>query len=94
MFSFPECITWLAVGFTESVAIVTLNIITIVVFIQNRYLRRRSTYLVINLVVVDMLTGVTAVYYLVHGVGKFCNLWKPSKLWVPFFITIFSCLVL
>ena len=28
MFSFPECVTRLAVGLTECVAIVTLNIIT------------------------------------------------------------------
>ncbi len=77
MFSFPECITWLAVGFTESVAIVALNIITIIVFIKNRNLRKRSTYLVINLAVVDMLAVGCAlhdVFYLL-ATSK-CNVWE------------------
>ena len=78
MLSFPECVTWLAVGLTECVAIVTLNIITIIVFIKNRNLRKRSTYLVINLAVVDMLVGGTAMYHSfdVHGVA--CNFWKHN----------------
>ncbi|XP_078364499.1 histamine H2 receptor-like [Oculina patagonica] len=74
MFSFPECITWLAVGLTESVPIVALNIITIIVFIKNRNLRKRSTYLVINLAVVDMLAGGFAlhdVFYLLRASA--CN---------------------
>ena len=65
MFSFPECVTWLAVGLTECVAIVALNIITIVVFIKNRNLSKRSTYLVISLAVADVLVGgVNATYVL------------------------------
>ena len=78
MFSFPECITWLTVGLIECVAIVTLNIITIIVFIKNRNLRRRSTYLVINLVVADMLVGGTATHELFYGVGTVCNVWKGN----------------
>ncbi|XP_078363644.1 histamine H2 receptor-like isoform X1 [Oculina patagonica] len=76
MFSFPECITWLAVGLTECVAIVTLNIITITVFIKNRNLRRRSTYLVINLAVVDMLAGGFATIQLFTFVGWECHFWQ------------------
>ena len=52
-----ERIAWLTVVMTESVAIVTLNILTIIVFIKNHNLRKRSIYLVINLAVVDMFTG-------------------------------------
>ena len=60
--SFPwlsssECIAWLTVLMTESVAIVTLNILTVIVFIKNDNLRKRSVYLVINLAVADMLVG-------------------------------------
>ena len=87
MFSFPECITWLAVGLTETVAIVTLNMITIIVFIKNRYLRKRSTYLVINLAVVDMLVGGTAVNSLFYKVAIYCNLWKLSENWAYSFIS-------
>ena len=78
MISFPECITWLAVGLTESVAIVTLNIITLIVFIKKRNLRKRSTYLIINLAVVDMLAGGGATYVLSFLVGADCNIWKHS----------------
>ena len=79
MFSLPECITWLAVGLMLSVAIVTLNLITVVVFIKNRNLRKRSTYLVINLAVVDMLAGGFAINAFFGTVGEtLCNLWKYS----------------
>ena len=56
-YSSSECIAWLTLVMTESVAIVMLNILTIVVFIKKRSLRKRSIYLVINLAVVDMLVG-------------------------------------
>ena len=78
MFSFPECTTWLAVGLTESVAIVTLNVMTIVVFIRNRHLRMPSTYLVINLAAADMLAGGIAAYDLFYVVGTDCNVWKKT----------------
>ena len=76
MFSFPECITWLAVGLTECVTIVTLNIITVIVFMKYRNLRKRSTYLIINLAVVDMLVAGNATYALFYFVGASCNVWK------------------
>ena len=56
-FSSSECIAWLTVFMTESVAIVTLNILTVIVFMKNRSLRKRSMYLVINLAVADMFVG-------------------------------------
>ena len=79
MFSFPECITWLAVVLTECVAIVTLNVITIIVFVKNRNLRKRSTYLVINLAVADMFAGASATYVLFYRVGVKCNIWKYNS---------------
>ena len=56
MISF-ECITWLAVFLTMSVAIVTVNLLSIILFIKNRSLRTRAMYLVINLTIVDMFVG-------------------------------------
>ena len=76
MFSFPECVIWLAVGLAECVAIVTLNIIAIIVFIKNRNLRKRGTYLVINLAVADMMVGGIATFELFYLVGVVCNVWK------------------
>ena len=52
-----DCIPWLAVLIPECLAIVILNIITIVVFAKQRQLQRRSTYLVIHLAIVDILVG-------------------------------------
>ena len=91
MLTLPECITWLAVGLTECAAIVLLNIITIAVFIKNRNLRKRSMYLVINLAVVDMLTGAFAINDLFYDVGARCNLWKdlsPENLPVIYSLTL------
>ena len=81
MFSFPECVTWLTVGLTECVAMVTLNIITIIVLVKNRNLRKRSTYLVINLAVADMLVGGFATRDLFYWFGAvYCNVWKYNSI--------------
>ena len=56
-FSSSECIAWFAVFLTVFVAIVTVNLISIVLFLKNRSLRTRAMYLVINLTVADMFVG-------------------------------------
>ena len=76
MLSLSECIPWMTVGLAESVAIVTLNLCTIIVFIRNRNLRKRSAYLVINLAVIDMFVGGAVVCNLFYVPGVRCNLWK------------------
>ena len=55
--SSSECIIWLTVFTAEFVAIVTVNLLAILLFIKNRSLRTRSMYLVISLTVADMLVG-------------------------------------
>ena len=57
MFSSTKCITLLAVFVTESLIIVSVNLLTIIVFIKKRNLRTRAMYLVISLTVADMLVG-------------------------------------
>ena len=52
-----DCIPWLAVLILECLAIVILNIITIIVFVKRRQLQRQSTYLIIHLTIVDLLVG-------------------------------------
>ena len=75
MFSLAECVPWLAVGFMLSLAIIILNLISTIVFIKNRNLRKRSTYLMINLTIVDMLAGVIATDSFASVVGSHgCNL--------------------
>ena len=51
------CITWNVVFAAEIVAIVTVNLLSIILFIKTRSLRTRSMYLVISLTVADMLVG-------------------------------------
>ena len=79
--SFPwlspsECIAWLTVFMTESVATVIVNFLTIIVFLKSRGLRKRSMYLVINLAVADMFVGgyVGALNFFDTGID--CNFWQ------------------
>ena len=52
-----ECITWFAAFLAGPVSIVTVNLLSIILFIKNSYLRTRGMYLVINLTVADILVG-------------------------------------
>ncbi|XP_015762076.1 PREDICTED: proteinase-activated receptor 1-like [Acropora digitifera] len=54
-----ECIAWLTAFGIEAVAIVMLNALTIIVYLKERSLRKRSMYLVINQAFADMFTGVS-----------------------------------
>ena len=72
--SSSECIIWLTVFTAEFVAIVTVNLLSIILFIKNRSLRTRSMYLVISLTVADMLVGVLSA-----GHGQF-NLLRRCRL--------------
>ena len=51
---------WFPVLITESVVILIINAITIIAFARIRHLRKRSTYLIINLTVADLLVGAVA----------------------------------
>ena len=79
MASSPECITWMVVGLTESVTIIALNSLTVIAFCRDRNLRKRSTYLVINLAVADMLSGGSSALDLFYYVGVICNSWRYNK---------------
>ena len=68
------------VGLAECVAIVTLNLCSIIVFIRNRNLRKRSMYLVVNLAVIDTFVAGNAVYYLFYWSGIQCNLWNWNSI--------------
>ena len=49
-----ECIAWLTVFGMKAVAMVMLNVHTLLVYLLERSLRKCSMYLVINLAVADM----------------------------------------
>ena len=49
--------TWSKVFLTEFIVIAVINVFTVVAFVRNRHLRKRTTYLIINLTVADLLVG-------------------------------------
>ena len=60
--SSAECSTWYAASLTITVAVVAVNLVSIVLFIKNSNLRTRAMYLVINLTVADMFVGGIAIF--------------------------------
>ena len=72
--SFPtsSCIPWSAVLSIECLAIVILNIITIIVFVKQRQLQRKSTYLIIHLAIVDLLVGAVSGPMQIHSFVLWC----------------------
>ena len=95
-YSASQCIPWLVVLIIECLAIVILNIITIVVFVKKkRQLQRRSTYLIIHLAIVDLLAGaVSGPLEIEKVVTLFCPLWKYRRmtLWSHYLFTVFQLL--
>ena len=91
LFPSSECIAWLTVLNIEAVAIVTMNALTIIIYLKERILRKRSMYLVISLAVADMFVTYNLI---VHNLvlGNHCNFWKIN-LFRSFEIAIcFLCL--
>ena len=72
-----DCIPWLAVLILECLAIVILNIITIIVFVKQRQLQRQSTYLIIHLTIVDLLVGAISGPLQIDTILYLCDLQKP-----------------
>ena len=74
LFSASECIAWQTVFGIEAAAIVTLNALTIIVYLKEHSLRKRSMYLVINLAVADMFVGGRVIYSFLFW-GTICDFW-------------------
>ena len=67
-----SCIPWCAVLSVECLAIVILNITTIIVFVKQRQLQRKSTYLIIHLAIADLLVGAISGPMQVHAFMAVC----------------------
>ena len=78
LFSSSECITWFAVFLTVFVAIVTVNLLSIILFIKNRSLRTRAMFLVINLTVADMFVGGFSHFFLFRSFAYKCDILKKN----------------
>ncbi|XP_044169773.1 trace amine-associated receptor 8b-like [Acropora millepora] len=86
-FSASECIPMLMAFGMEAVAIVTLNALTIIVYLKEYGLRKRGMYLVINLAFVDMLVPGCAIIEC-WFFGSYCKFWTINSLNLSSFIVI------
>ena len=81
-----HCIPWFGVLGTVCLAIVILNIIAIIIFVKQRRLQRKSTYLIIHLAIVDLLVGaVTGPLWIDFFMSWYCDLWEydmPDNIWL------------
>ena len=81
-----HCIPWFGVLGTVCLAIVILNIIAIIIFVKQRRLQRKSTYLIIHLAIVDLLVGaVTGPLWIDFSMRQYCDLWeddRPDSIWL------------
>ena len=92
MVSSPECITWMVVGLTESVAIIALNSLIVIAFFRDHNLRKRSTYLVISFAIANMLSGGPSSLDLVYNVGVIYNFWRYNTLhWYQILQVLLLC---
>ncbi|XP_068749596.1 histamine H2 receptor-like [Montipora capricornis] len=72
-----ECIPWIVVLISECVAIVVLNLITMAVFMTQRQMQRRGTYILIrNLTMTDFLVGVISGPLQIERIGEYCDSWE------------------
>ena len=79
LLSSVECITWFAVFLAVCVAIVTVNLVSIILFIKNRSLRTRAMYLVISLTIADMFVGGFSHFFLFQCLSKHsCDIVKMN----------------
>ena len=82
-----EEINWSPVFITEFVVISIINVTTctIIAFARIRHLRKRSTYLIINLTVADLLVGAVTGPLSVYLKGQDCSpfLERPGNLTGP-----------
>jgi len=80
----PDSPNWSPVFITEFLVILIINVITIIAFARIRHLRKRNTYLIINLTVVDLLLGaMTRPLFLYHKDAESNSFTLPRLiLWV------------
>ncbi|CAH3118124.1 unnamed protein product [Pocillopora meandrina] len=75
-----HCVLWFAVFGIVCLATVILNIITIIIFVKQRQLQRKSTYLIIHLAIVDLFVGaVSGPLWIDFFMSLYCDLWEYDR---------------
>ena len=91
-FSPNECIGWFVVLAIVGVATTTINALTVIVYLLEQRLRKRTMYLVISLAVADMCAGGISLTMDVTMSGFSCGLWKidppPKGIWPTILIVV------
>ena len=91
-FSPNECIGWFVVLSIVGVATTTINVLTVIVYLLEQRLRKRTMYLVISLAVADMCVGGISLTIDVSMSGFSCGLWKidppPKGVWLSILIGV------
>ena len=90
--SSAECTALSIVFGTESVVTVILNVLTIIVYLKERSLRKPSMYLVINLAVADMFNGGFSIVTLLSEFNRLrvCKFSWFNEIWhfLPLFLML------
>ena len=86
--SSTECSTWFAVYLTITVAIVAVNLLSIILFVKNSNLRTRAMYLVINLTVADMFVGGIATVFNGCEMRFRSKQFLAAQEWQPFLVIV------
>lgn len=71
-----EAITWCVIFSLEALVALTTNAVVIIVFLQNTWLRKQTSILLVNLAVADLLVSLLAIPGWVYILGAGANLWK------------------
>ena len=75
----PEGIVWCSVFILAAILIVVGNLLTIVLFVTNQRLRKKSLFLVINMAVADLMLGAVTLPMYIYWDGKDrYQLWSGS----------------
>ncbi|XP_068686874.1 adenosine receptor A3-like [Montipora foliosa] len=72
--SSSEYIAWFIVLGIEAVTMVTLNALTIIIYLKEPRLRKRSMYLVISLAVADIFNACSVIFW-IFSLANGCNFW-------------------
>ena len=70
----------------ESVMIVGGNLLTIILFVREKTLRKKSLFLVMNMALADVLLGAVSLPLFVYLLGAYYHLWAASKSTFNFYL--------
>ena len=74
-----EAITWCVIFSLEALVALTTNAVAIIVFLQNTWLRKQTSILLLNLAVADLLVSLIAIPGWVYILGAVANLWRNTS---------------